>query len=163
MLTKVYIYMQVLICYQVSSKWRVVLLMFLSGNSTGTKKKGLAAYSAVRGGHLLDEGVAYFISLPILEEATDNFSKRVGKGSFGSVYYGRMKDGKEVAVKITADPSSHLNRQFVTEVALLSRIHHRNLVPLIGYCEEADRRLLVYEYMHNGTLGDHLHGNISSS
>ncbi|CAN6934014.1 unnamed protein product [Brassica oleracea var. botrytis] len=128
------------------------------GNSTGTKKKGLAAYSAVRGGHLLDEGVAYFISLPILEEATDNFSKRVGKGSFGSVYYGRMKDGKEVAVKITADPSSHLNRQFVTEVALLSRIHHRNLVPLIGYCEEADRRLLVYEYMHNGTLGDHLHG-----
>jgi len=70
----------------------------------------------VRGGHLLDEGVAYFISLPVLEEATDNFSKKVGRGSFGSVYYGRMKDGKEVAVKITADPSSHLNRQFVTEV-----------------------------------------------
>lgn len=87
-----------------------------SGDPTGTKKKGLVAYSAVRGGHLLDEGVAYFISLPVLEEATDNFSKRVGRGSFGSVYYGRMKDGKEVAVKITADPSSHLNRQFVTEV-----------------------------------------------
>ncbi|CAN8238685.1 unnamed protein product [Cochlearia groenlandica] len=129
------------------------------GNSKGTKKKGSTAYSAVRGGHLLDEGVAYFISLPVLEEATDSFSKRVGKGSFGSVYYGRMKDGKEIAVKITADPSSYLNRQFVTEVALLSRIHHRNLVPLIGYCEEADRRLLVYEYMHNGTLGDHLHGS----
>ncbi|KFK41178.1 hypothetical protein AALP_AA2G095700 [Arabis alpina] len=125
----------------------------------GTKKKGLVAYSAVRGGHLLDEGVAYFIPLPVLEAATDNFSKRVGKGSFGSVYYGRMKDGKEVAVKITADTSSHLNRQFVTEVALLSRIHHRNLVPLIGYCEEADRRILVYEYMHNGTLGDHLYGS----
>ncbi|AEE34687.1 Leucine-rich repeat protein kinase family protein [Arabidopsis thaliana] len=129
------------------------------GDSTETKKKGLVAYSAVRGGHLLDEGVAYFISLPVLEEATDNFSKKVGRGSFGSVYYGRMKDGKEVAVKITADPSSHLNRQFVTEVALLSRIHHRNLVPLIGYCEEADRRILVYEYMHNGSLGDHLHGS----
>ncbi|CAA7058322.1 unnamed protein product [Microthlaspi erraticum] len=129
------------------------------GETTGTKKKSLLAYSAVRGGHLLDEGVAYFIPLLVLEEATDNFSKRVGKGSFGSVYYGRMKDGKEVAVKITADPSSHLNRQFVTEVALLSRIHHRNLVPLIGYCEEADRRLLVYEYMHNGTLGAHLYGS----
>ncbi|XP_010556245.1 PREDICTED: probable LRR receptor-like serine/threonine-protein kinase At1g67720 [Tarenaya hassleriana] len=129
------------------------------GDSSENKTKCSVAYLSVRGGHLLDEGVAYFISLPLLEEATNNFSKRVGKGSFGSVYHGKMKDGKEIAVKITADPSSHLNRQFVTEVALLSRIHHRNLVPLIGYCEESDRRLLVYEYMHNGTLRDHLHGS----
>ncbi|KAF3576383.1 hypothetical protein DY000_02030134 [Brassica cretica] len=80
------------------------------GNSTGTKKKGLAAYSAVRSGHLLDEGVAYFISLSILEEATDNFSKRVGKGSFGYVYYGRMKEGKEVAVKISNFIFKSLNK-----------------------------------------------------
>ncbi|CAN6880092.1 unnamed protein product, partial [Brassica oleracea] len=66
----------------------LIVIRFSRSNSTGTKKKGLAAYSAVRGGHLLDEGVAYFISLPILEGATDNFSKRAGKGSFGSVYYG---------------------------------------------------------------------------
>lgn len=44
------------------------------------------------------------------------------------------------------------------QVALLSRIHHRNLVPLIGYCEEEHHRMLVYEYMHNGTLRDHIHG-----
>lgn len=46
------------------------------------------------------------------------------------------------------------------QVALLSRIHHRNLVPLIGYCEEDHQRILVYEYMHNGTLRDHIHGQL---
>lgn len=46
------------------------------------------------------------------------------------------------------------------QVALLSRIHHRNLVPLIGYCEDEHQRVLVYEYMHNGTLRDHIHGQL---
>lgn len=64
----------------------------------------------------MDEGTAYYIPLSELEEATQNFSKKIGKGSFGSVYYGKMKDGKEVAVKIMADLSSHGNQQFVTEV-----------------------------------------------
>lgn len=64
----------------------------------------------------MDEGVAYYISLPGLEEATNNFCKKIGKGSFGSVYYGKMKDGKEVAVKIMADSCSHRTQQFVTEV-----------------------------------------------
>ncbi|KAG8498599.1 hypothetical protein CXB51_005185 [Gossypium anomalum] len=132
-----------------------------SGNSTQPGTKQSTACSIARGGHLLDEGVAYCISLSDLEEATNNFTKKIGKGSFGSVYYGKMKDGKEVAVKTMADSSSHLNKQFVTEVALLSRIHHRNLVPLIGYCEEAHQRILVYEYMHNGTLRDHIHGSVN--
>ncbi|CAL8994063.1 unnamed protein product [Prunus brigantina] len=109
----------------------------------------------------MDEGIACYITLPDLEEATNNFSKKIGKGSFGSVYYGKMKDGKEVAVKMMADSSTHMNKQFVTEVALLSRIHHRNLVPLIGYCEEEHQCILVYEYMHNGTLRDHIHGSTS--
>ncbi|ONI30222.1 hypothetical protein PRUPE_1G238400 [Prunus persica] len=109
----------------------------------------------------MDEGIACYITLPDLEEATNNFSKKIGKGSFGSVYYGKMKDGKEVAVKMMADSSTHMNQQFVTEVALLSRIHHRNLVPLIGYCEEEHQCILVYEYMHNGTLRDHIHGSTS--
>ncbi|KAB2041880.1 hypothetical protein ES319_D02G178400v1 [Gossypium barbadense] len=132
-----------------------------NGNSTQPGTKQSTACSIARGGHLLDEGVAYCISLSDLEEATNNFTKKIGKGSFGSVYYGKMKDGKEVAVKTMADSSSHLNKQFVTEVALLSRIHHRNLVPLIGYCEEAHQRILVYEYMHNGTLRDHIHGSVN--
>ncbi|XAR48142.1 Non-specific serine/threonine protein kinase [Bertholletia excelsa] len=127
------------------------------GDSFRISTKPSSAYSVARGGHLMDEGVAIYIPLPEIEEATENFSRNIGKGSFGPVYYGKMKDGKEVAVKIMADPTSHGTKQFVTEVALLSRIHHRNLVPLIGYCEEAHQRMLVYEYMHNGTLRDHIH------
>ncbi|CAK7332431.1 unnamed protein product, partial [Dovyalis caffra] len=129
------------------------------GNSMHATTKPSTAYSVARGWHMMDEGVSYYIPLPELEEATKNFSKKIGRGSFGTVYYGQMKDGKEVAVKIMADSTSHLTQQFVTEVALLSRIHHRNLVPLIGYCEEEHQRILVYEYMHNGTLRDHIHGS----
>ncbi|PIN09538.1 Serine/threonine protein kinase [Handroanthus impetiginosus] len=127
------------------------------GNSWRTSMNHLTGYSIARGGSLMDESVAYYIPLSDIEEATNSFSKQIGKGSFGPVYYGKMKDGKEVAVKIMADSSSHGTKQFITEVALLSRIHHRNLVPLIGYCEEEHQRMLVYEYMHNGTLRDHIH------
>lgn len=67
----------------------------------------------------MDEGIACYMKLSELEEATSNFSKKIGKGSFGSVYYGRMKDGKEVAVKIMGDTSIHGNQQFVTEVVHL--------------------------------------------
>ncbi|XP_077227549.1 leucine-rich repeat protein kinase family protein [Tasmannia lanceolata] len=122
-----------------------------------------STYSLVRGGSMfIDEGpdVAY-ITLTELEEATQKFSKKIGKGSFGPVFYGKMKDGKEVAVKILAEASNHGTHQFVNEVALLSRIHHRNLVALIGYCEEGSQRILVYEYMHNGTLRDHIHDSVN--
>lgn len=68
----------------------------------------------------MEEGVAYHITFCEIEEATKNFSKQIGKGSFGPVYYGKMKDGKEIAVKIMADSSSHGTRQFVTEVAMSS-------------------------------------------
>ncbi|MQL91207.1 hypothetical protein Taro_023806 [Colocasia esculenta] len=102
-------------------------------------------FSVSRGGSLIvDEGldVAYHITLAEIEEATDSFSKQIGEGSFGAVYYGKLEDGKEVAVKSSNGRSIHGNQQFVNEVAILSRIHHRNLVPLIGYCEEGCQRIL---------------------
>ncbi|CAN1152967.1 Probable LRR receptor-like serine/threonine-protein kinase At1g67720 [Linum perenne] len=133
----------------------------LPGHSMRTSAKPSSAYSVSRGWHLTEDGISYYIPLSKIEGATNNFSKKIGKGSFGTVYYGQMEDGKEVAVKIMADSCTNLTQQFVTEVALLSRIHHRNLVPLIGYCEEQNQRILIYEYMHNGTLRDHIHGSVN--
>ncbi|XP_027922141.1 probable LRR receptor-like serine/threonine-protein kinase At1g67720 [Vigna unguiculata] len=127
------------------------------GISGRTNSKPLTGYSFLRGGSLMDENTTCHITLSELKEATDNFSEKIGKGSFGSVYYGKMRDGKEIAVKSMSESSCHGNQQFVNEVSLLSRIHHRNLVPLIGYCEEECQHILVYEYMHNGTLRDHIH------
>lgn len=130
------------------------------GASLRTSIKPPKGHTLKRGAHLMEDGVACCIKLSEIEDATMKFSKNIGKGSFGVVYYGRMKDGKEIAVKTIGDPTSQGTKQFLTEVSLLSRIHHRNLVPLIGYCEEANHRILVYEYMHNGTLRDHIHDPI---
>ncbi|KAL5163900.1 putative LRR receptor-like serine/threonine-protein kinase [Glycine soja] len=85
------------------------------GISGRSSTKPLTGYSFGRNGNIMDEGTAYYITLSELKEATNNFSKNIGKGSFGSVYYGKMKDGKEVAVKTMTDPSSYGNQQFVNE------------------------------------------------
>lgn len=93
-----------------------------------------------------------------LEEATNKFASRIGSGGFGIVYYGRLSDGKEIAVKVPSNDSYQGKKQFSNEVSLLSRIHHRNLVAFLGYCHEDGRNILVYEFMHNGTLKEQLHG-----
>ncbi|CAO2172918.1 unnamed protein product [Urochloa humidicola] len=93
-----------------------------------------------------------------LEVATNNFASRIGSGGFGIVYYGKLSNGKEIAVKVPTNDSYQGKKQFTNEVSLLSRIHHRNLVAFLGYCHEDGRNILVYEFMHNGTLKEHLHG-----
>ncbi|CAM6119438.1 unnamed protein product [Calypogeia fissa] len=106
----------------------------------------------------LGEGARLF-HLPELVVATDNFSKVIGSGGFGPVYYGKIvEDEQEIAVKVLSASSSQGAREFFNEVNLLSRVHHRNLVTLIGYCSDIKERMLIYEYMHNGSLRDHLHG-----
>lgn len=94
-------------------------ILGLSGHSLHPSTKQSTTNTIAHGGHLLEEGVAYYIPLSELEEATKDFTKKIGKGSFGSVYYGKMKDGKEVAVKTMGDSSSQLNKQFVTEVEFI--------------------------------------------
>lgn len=66
----------------------------------------------------MDEGVSYQITFSEIEEFTRSFTKQISKGNFGPVYYGIMKDGKEVAIKVMADSSSHVTRQIVTEVTV---------------------------------------------
>ncbi|KAK7385761.1 hypothetical protein VNO78_31613 [Psophocarpus tetragonolobus] len=99
-----------------------------------------------------------------LVAATDNFSieNKIGAGSYGVVYRGKLADGREVAVKRGETGTKMKKFQekesaFESELAFLSRLHHKHLVRLVGFCEEKDERLLVYEYMKNGALYDHLH------
>ncbi|KAL3697589.1 hypothetical protein R1sor_011665 [Riccia sorocarpa] len=100
-----------------------------------------------------------------LKALTENYKTRIGKGGFGSVYYGKLADGKEVAVKVRKSDSKQGSDEFLNEVRLLSRLHHRNLVSLVGYCLEANQQMLVYDYMSQGTLHDHLYhkGSADSS
>ncbi|KAB5552429.1 hypothetical protein DKX38_009740 [Salix brachista] len=93
-----------------------------------------------------------------IEDATKKFEKKIGSGGFGVVYYGKMKDGREIAVKVLTSNSYQGKREFSNEVTLLSRIHHRNLVQFLGFCQEDGKSMLVYEFMHNGTLKEHLYG-----
>ncbi|KAF7804493.1 putative LRR receptor-like serine/threonine-protein kinase [Senna tora] len=97
-------------------------------------------------------------SLSELENATSNFGKKIGSGGFGVVYYGKLRDGTEIAVKVLTNDSCQVKREFSNEVALLSRIHHRHLVQFLGYCRKEGKNMLVYEFMHNGTLKEHLIG-----
>ncbi|CAA2958066.1 probable LRR receptor-like serine threonine-kinase At1g67720 [Olea europaea subsp. europaea] len=100
---------------------------------------------------------AHCYTLSELEDATNNFERKVGSGGFGVVYYGKLKHGKEIAVKVLTNDSFQGKREFSNEVALLSRIHHRNLLHFLGYCQDG-KDILVYEFMHNGTLKEHLYG-----
>ncbi|KAL6186661.1 hypothetical protein ACLB2K_042781 [Fragaria x ananassa] len=95
-----------------------------------------------------------------LVKATNGFSSQnlLGEGGFGSVYKGILPDDREVAVKQLKIGGSQGEREFKAEVETISRVHHRHLVSLVGYCISENQRLLVYEYVSNDTLYFHLHG-----
>ncbi|KAK3219933.1 hypothetical protein Dsin_013903 [Dipteronia sinensis] len=87
-----------------------------------------------------------------LQLRTSNFSQLLGTGGFGSVYKGSLSDGTFVAVKKLDRVLPHGEKEFITEVNTIGSMHHMNLVRLRGYCSEGSQRLLVYEFMKNGSL-----------
>ncbi|XP_065848350.1 LEAF RUST 10 DISEASE-RESISTANCEUS RECEPTOR-LIKE PROTEIN KINASE-like 1.3 isoform X4 [Euphorbia lathyris] len=118
----------------------------------------------------IEKGSTYFgtqvFSYEELVEATDNFnpSKELGDGGFGTVYYGILNDGRVVAVKRLYDNNIKRAEQFMNEVEILTRLRHKNLVTLYGCTSRRSQELLlVYEYIPNGTVADHLHGNRTKS
>ncbi|CAM0910731.1 unnamed protein product [Alopecurus aequalis] len=108
-------------------------------------------------------------TLKDLSRLTNGFAEeaKIGSGSFGSVYRAKLPDGREVAIKRAERASTGARRRrrfdaehaFRSELRLLSRVNHRNLVSLLGFCEEKGERILVFEFMPHGALHDHLHGD----
>ncbi|XAR59441.1 Non-specific serine/threonine protein kinase [Bertholletia excelsa] len=92
-----------------------------------------------------------------MKKATDNFKTIIGQGGFGTVYKAQLSDGSVVAVKRMDKASEQAEDDFCREIELLARLHHRHLVALRGFCIEKCERFLMYEYMANGSLKDHLH------
>ncbi|KAL8248483.1 hypothetical protein R6Q59_005351 [Mikania micrantha] len=110
--------------------------------------------------NILSCGVSVF-SYEELQDATQNFdpSNEIGDGGFGSVFYGKIQDGREVAVKKLHEHNYKRVQQFFNEVGILTGLRHRNLVVLYGFtCRQNHELLLVYEYVPNRTVADHLHG-----
>lgn len=120
------------------------------GSSTGSMGDGTQVIEA---GNLV-------ISIQVLRNVTNNFSQKnvVGKGGFGVVYKGELDDGTKIAVKRmeASVVCSKGLKEFQSEIAVLTKVRHRHLVSLLGYCIYGNERLLVYEYMPLGTLSQHL-------
>ncbi|KAG4401158.1 hypothetical protein GLYMA_07G213900v4 [Glycine max] len=92
-----------------------------------------------------------------IKKATEDFSTVIGQGGFGTVYKAQFSDGLVIAVKRMNRISEQGEDEFCREIELLARLHHRHLVALKGFCIKKRERFLLYEYMGNGSLKDHLH------
>nr|XP_043620329.1 leucine-rich repeat receptor protein kinase HPCA1-like [Erigeron canadensis] len=103
---------------------------------------------------------ARWFSYDELKKSTSNFAEvnQIGSGGYGKVYKGVIPGGQIVAIKKAQQGSMQGGLEFKTEIELLSRVHHKNLVGLVGFCFEQKEQMLVYEYMHNGTLRESLSG-----
>ncbi|CAI9101986.1 OLC1v1000167C1 [Oldenlandia corymbosa var. corymbosa] len=137
------------------------------GASSGESKATSGAETGSFGGsgslpevsHL---GWGRWYTLRELEAATDGFADEnvIGEGGYGIVYHGILADNTRVAVKNLLNNRGQAEREFKVEVEAIGRVRHKNLVRLLGYCVEGAHRMLVYEYVDNGTLEQWLHGDV---
>ncbi|XP_013584792.1 PREDICTED: putative proline-rich receptor-like protein kinase PERK11 [Brassica oleracea var. oleracea] len=125
-----------------------------TNNSLGNPKPGRATPDSVIGTSKIP------FTFEELSEITEGFSKRfvIGEGGFGCVFKGILSEGKPIAIKQLKSISADGYREFKAEVEIISRVHHRHLVSLVGYCICEQHRFLIYEFVPNNTLDYHLHG-----
>ncbi|XP_028801240.1 G-type lectin S-receptor-like serine/threonine-protein kinase LECRK3 [Neltuma alba] len=134
----------------------ILLCLAIAVSSRFIYKIGILSYKRLLeiGDLDLNEGITLRVfSYNELKKATNGFKQEVGKGSFGSVYRGTLHKGKKlIAVKRLQKLIEEGEREFQAEMQVIGKTHHKNLVRLLGYCAEGSKRLLVYEYMSNGSL-----------
>jgi hypothetical protein len=97
-----------------------------------------------------------------VERMTKNVAHDLGHGSCGDVYRGNLRDGRQVAVKALKNCKGD-DKEFMSEVASISRVSHVNVVPLMGFCLQGPTRALIYEYMRNGSLESYAYSNNNDS
>ena len=142
-----------------SPGWRP---LFLNGSILNNSANGKRATgSQYPYGSVASTRVGKQFTLPEILAATNNFddSLVIGVGGFGKVYKGEIEDGTLVAIKRSNPQSEQGLAEFETEIEMLSKLRHRHLVSMIGFCDEQNEMILVYEYMANGTLRSHLFGS----
>ncbi|KAL0442441.1 UNVERIFIED_CONTAM: putative receptor-like protein kinase [Sesamum latifolium] len=139
--------------------WRPLFLHGSVMNST-TNAKGSTSYQNPNGQFGTVRTGRRF-TLTEIRAATNNFDETlvIGVGGFGKVYKGEMDDSTLAAIKRSNPQSQQGLKEFETEIEMLSKLRHRHLVSLIGFCDEQNEMILVYEYMANGTLRSHLFGS----
>ncbi|CAD5187354.1 unnamed protein product [Musa acuminata subsp. malaccensis] len=134
--------------------------LFLHETIASTTNAGTSKLPLINDGLAASYRLGRRFTLAEIKAATSNFddSLVIGTGGFGKVYKGEIDDGIPVAVKRGNPQSQQGLAEFETEIEMLSKLRHRHLVAMIGYCEEQREMILVYEYMANGTLRSHLYG-----
>lgn len=132
----------------------------LYGNSHTTASKSTISGRSTASGQI-DGGLCRHFSLPEIKQATKNFDESyvIGVGGFGKVYKGVIDGTTKVAIKRSNPSSEQGVHEFQTEIEMLSKLRHKHLVSLIGFCEEGNEMALVYDYMAYGTLREHLYKN----
>ncbi|KAI9112522.1 hypothetical protein K1719_016445 [Acacia pycnantha] len=121
------------------------------------RRRHLSIYEDIEDFIRLHDLIPIRYSYKDLKTMTENFKNKLGEGGFATVYKGKLRSGPDVAIKMLGKSSKADNGQdFMSEVATIGRIHHFNVVHLVGFCVEGTKRALIYEFMSHGSLDKHI-------
>ncbi|KAI9073743.1 hypothetical protein K1719_044290 [Acacia pycnantha] len=121
------------------------------------RRRHLSIYEDIEDFIRLHDLIPIRYSYKDLKTMTENFKNKLGEGGFATVYKGKLRSGPDVAIKMLGKSNKATNGQdFMSEVATIGRIHHFNVVHLVGFCVEGTKRALIYEFMSRGSLDKHI-------